>query len=56
MKLSAVWLVPLGIGVLGAGALGLVAARLRRDVAELQKSLRPLRVSRKTGEAGPRAR
>lgn len=44
MHLNAVWMAPLIAGGVGAVALAAVAALVRRDVSELQKSMRPLRV------------
>jgi len=41
------WLAPLSSGVVGALALAFVWRRLNREVAALQKSLRPLRVERR---------
>lgn len=46
MHLSAVWLAPLGVGAVGAVALSALASRLRRQVEDLQKSMRPLRTGR----------
>ena len=44
MHLDAVWLAPLAAGAAGAAVLAGVAALLRREVAGLQRSMRPLRV------------
>ena len=44
MHLTTAWIVPLGVGAAGAVSLATVAAVLRREVSELQKALRPLRV------------
>jgi hypothetical protein len=51
---NAMWLVPLSSGVVGALALAFVRRRLNRDVAALQKSLRPLRVERSRRPGSPR--
>ncbi|MDE3204631.1 MAG: hypothetical protein KGQ66_10445 [Acidobacteriota bacterium] len=44
MHLNGIWLIPMAVTGIGAAALALVAAAVRRDVADLQRSLRPLRV------------
>lgn len=44
MHISAAWLVPLIAGGAGAAALAVAAAVVRREVAELQKAMRPLRI------------
>ena len=44
MQLTTAWIVPLCVGAAGAVSLASIAALVRRDVTELQKSLRPLRV------------
>ena len=44
MNLSPAWLAPLIAGAVGAGALATAAALVRREVARLQKAMRPLRV------------
>jgi hypothetical protein len=44
VNLSVAWIAPLAVGGAAAAALAVVAARLRREVAALQRSLRPLRV------------
>ncbi|HWE57671.1 MAG TPA: hypothetical protein VG435_19370 [Acidimicrobiales bacterium] len=44
MNLSSVWLAPLIAGAIGAGVLTAAAAVTRREVARLQKAMRPLRV------------
>ena len=56
MQLTSVWILPLCVGAAGAVALASVAALLRRDVTELQRSLRPLRVpvSRRAERDRPR--
>lgn len=38
------WLIPLAIAGAGAGALAAVATVVRRDISELQKAMRPLRI------------
>jgi len=43
VHLSAAWLAPLAVGAAGAAALAAAAARLRSEVAALQRSMRPLR-------------
>lgn len=48
------WLAPLSSGVVGALALAFVWRRLNREVAALQKSLRPLRVDRNRRSGAPR--
>lgn len=47
MHLSAVWLLPFGAGAVAAAGLTLLAARLRREVDQLQRSMRPLRTDRR---------
>lgn len=49
MHLTAAWIVPLSIGSAGAAALAAVAALVRREVTELQKAMRPLRVENRPG-------
>lgn len=44
MHLNEAWILPLGVGAAGAAALATVAAVVRREVARLQKAMRPLRV------------
>lgn len=44
MHLTAAWIALLVAGGLGSLALATVAALLRRDISELQRSMRPLRV------------
>jgi hypothetical protein len=46
VHMSAVWLAPLGVGTVGALVVSALAYRLRRQVEELQKSMRPLRTGR----------
>jgi hypothetical protein len=44
VNLSPVWIAPLVAGALGAAALVGAAAIVRKEVAQLQRSMRPLRV------------
>lgn len=44
MHLSLVWIAPLVAGAVGAISLVAAAAVVRRQVSELQRSMRPLRV------------
>ncbi len=44
MHLTTAWIVPLCVGAAGAVSLATVAALVRREVAELHRALRPLRV------------
>ena len=44
MHPSLAWLIPLGVTGIGALVLSVVAVVIRRDVTELQKSMRTLRV------------
>jgi hypothetical protein len=44
VHLSPVWIAPLIAGAVGAVTLVVTAAVLRKEVAELQRSMRPLRV------------
>lgn len=48
MHVSATWLVPLVVVGAGAGLLAAVAALVRRNVTDLQKAMRPLRVPTRT--------
>jgi cytochrome c-type biogenesis protein CcmH/NrfF len=52
--MNPLWLAPLAVGVVGAAALAVAARRVSRDAAELQRSLRPLRV-RPTGREEDRS-
>lgn len=45
MHLTSSWIVTLGVGAAGAVSLAAVAAVVRREVSELQKAMRPLRVT-----------
>ncbi len=44
MHLNAVWIAPLVAAGAGAVALAATAAAVRKEVADLQRTLRPLRV------------
>jgi hypothetical protein len=50
VHLSSVWLVPLIVGGVGAAGLATAAMLLGREVEKLQKSLRPLRATRRLSE------
>lgn len=54
MHLSAVWVAPIVSAGVGAAALATVAAAVRKEVAALQRTLRPLRV--RTGRSLPPGR
>lgn len=45
MHLTTAWIVPLCVGAAGAVSLAAVAALVRREIAELQRALRPLRTT-----------
>ncbi len=45
MHLTAAWIVTLCVGAAGAVSLATVAAMVRREVSQLQKAMRPLRVT-----------
>ncbi|MBV9659534.1 MAG: hypothetical protein JO337_00085 [Acidimicrobiales bacterium] len=45
MHLSPLWIVPLIAGGVAAGVLAVAAGALRREVARLQRAMRPLRVT-----------
>ena len=53
MHLSPVWIAPLVAGAVGAVSLVAVAAVVRRQVSELQRSMRPLRVKERNRSAPP---
>jgi hypothetical protein len=46
MELSAIWMVPLIVGGVGAAALAVLAKRLDLRVRDLERSLRPLRTTK----------
>jgi hypothetical protein len=52
--MSALWLIPLAVGALGALAGALTVRRLTREVEALRQAMRPLRAHRDAGR-GARA-
>ncbi len=54
--MTALWLVPLGIGAAGAVALGIVARRLAHQVEDVQRTMQLLRADRAVAEAVRRSR
>ena len=53
MHLSPIWIAPLVAGAVGAVTLVAAAAIVRREVSELQGSMRPLRVKDRTRSRAP---
>ena len=53
MHLSPLWIAPLVAGAVGAVALVGAAAVVRKEVAQLQRSMRPLRVRDRIRSASP---
>lgn len=53
MHLSPAWIAPLVAGAVGAVALVAAAAVVRKEVAELQRSMRPLRVKDRVRAVAP---
>ncbi|MDA8048363.1 MAG: hypothetical protein M0Z30_24500 [Actinomycetota bacterium] len=52
--MSSIWIAPLAAAGAGAAVAAAVAAAVRREISELQRSLRPLRVRRSAGRRPPR--
>jgi hypothetical protein len=53
---TALWLVPLGIGAAGAVALSVVARRLAHQIDDVQRTMQILRADRAGAEAVRRSR
>jgi hypothetical protein len=53
VHLSPLWIAPLVAGGVGAAALVAAAAVVRREVSDLQRSMRPLRVKDRLRSASP---
>lgn len=47
--MSVLWLMPLGVGALGALAIGIATRKLARNLEALEQAVRPLRAARGAG-------